>query len=605
MVHPVHVLATLFAVTPLAAAQLGPASAPPVGRTETAVLASGASSTQVSIATVTLGVKNPTPSTVLTGLTLLPIQLAQRTTLERLGPGFARVVDVGAGVTALELPGVGAARVFHYRRTGTTTFGFFSITSAGAVRVLLERTGVGSNSTLNPFDSIVAASPDGKTVAIAARKYNQGVDGLGDCWLARADGALFPSGAAAVELTGNDDVDVAPHSLTFKGGSLYASYGDALVRAPADGSAPFVTVPIPPTATASQPELIDEFAVSGDGSTIAFLAGKDEQNVDLYVIDVNGVVTNVTNAPADIQPPNYLPEETGGPLLALSDDGALIALDRELAGGHEFYVRATQPGAAELHITSDANFEHSIDTVSGVLFGTARARFFARAGNVAADLYQVELGGTLPTLSNVSQTSGVSTPFFPNAGQINPSATWALGTEQVFVDDQLATGGAIDLWRVDGAGLASVVAGGLTAKPSVTAPAGVRTHFVVRTDAPTQTALWFAMPTPGVFAPVLTLPQSVPLAAVAINRAGTRIGVAAEFPAGVRWVASIHPLTQQTTLIGGGPIPGAHDVSFSMHGRLLFTATGSGGVSQLLSADASTGTTTNVGAPAAFALWLR
>lgn len=598
-------IASLFALAPLAAAQLGPGPLPSSGRPETAVIATGASTTQVTVSAVTLGTKNPTPTPLLSGLTLLPMDLAQRSTLERLGPKFARVVDVGAGITALELPGAAAVRVFHYRRTGTPKFGFFSITSGGTVRVLIEATGVGGSSSLDPFDSIVAAAPDGKTIAIAARKYNQGIDGLGDCWLVRADGPLFPNGTAAVELTGATDVDVGPHSMTFKGAWLYASFGDALVRAPADGSGAFAVVPIPASGTTAQPELVDEFVVSGDGSTLAFLAGKDEQNVDLYVVDANGTVTNLTNAPAAIQPPMYLPEETGGPLLALSDDGSLIALDRELANGHEFYVRATQPGAVELHVTSDANFEHSIDTVSGVLFGTARARFFARAGNVAADLYQVDLGTPVPTLTNVSQTSGVSVPFFPNAGQINATTTWALGTEQMFVNDQVATGGALDLWRVDGAGVANVVAAGLTTKPRVTPPAGVSSHFLVRADAPTQTSLWFSMPTPGLFKPVLTLPPSMPLAAVAVNRAGTRVGVAAEFPVGVRWVALVHPLTQQTTLVGGSSIAGAHDLTFSMHGRLLFTATGTSGGEQLVTADAMTGATTNVGAPTAFALWLR
>lgn len=598
-------LATLFALAPLAAAQLGPGQVPGQGRTETAVIATGSSTTQVSVATVTLGTKNPSGTPVLNGLTLLPMQLAQRASLDRFGPGFAQVVDVGAGITALELPGTNAVRVFHYRRTGTPTYGFFSIRGSGEVRVLVEAAGVGPGSALDPFDSIVASARDGKTIAIAARKYNQGVDGLGDCWLARADGPLFSNGTAAVEITGALDVDIAPHSLTFKGTWLYASLGDALARAPADGSGAFAPVAIPPTGTTTTPELVDEFVVSGDGSTLAFLAGKDEQNVDLYVVDANDVVTNITSAPAAIQPPMYLPEEIGGPLLALSEDGALIALDREFAGGHEFYVRATQPGASEVHVTSDANFEHSIDTVSGVLFGTARARFFARAGNVAADLYQVDLAGPTPKLTNVSQTSGVSVPFFPNAGQINATSTWALGTEQMFVNDQVATGGALDLWRVDGAGAASVVATGLVGKPSIQAPAGVRTHFLVRATSPTQTSLWFSMPTPGVFAPVLTLPSSMPLASVTVNRAGTRVGVAAEFPAGVRWVALVHPLTQQTTVVAGAPIAGAHDLTFSTHGRLLFTATGTGGAEQLVSADAMTGTTTNVGAPAAFALWLR
>src|SRR5690606_28602302 len=143
-------------------------------------------------------------------------------------------------------------------------------------------------------------------------------------------------------------------------------------------------------------------------------------NSDLYVAGAAGI-RNVTQAPSEVTPPGWLPEESAGPFLAVSDDGSVVAFLREIAGQDEVFLQATTAGSAPVHVTGDALFDTSIDSPSGLLGGgLARFRFFMDSGNQNADLYQAELlpGIGLKT-ENLTQTSGVSTPVYPNAATID------------------------------------------------------------------------------------------------------------------------------------------------------------------------------------------
>lgn len=586
-----------------ALAQVGSIAAPGVaiGGPASAVRAFGPSPSSLSIARVDLKTGAQDAAT-LSGIDLLPLFVAGSTPASDVADATAaRIVDVGGGEVALQLPTSRAIRVFHYVRG--TTFGFFSVYGDGQVRVLIERGGLGATGALDPFDRAVAASSDGRTLAIASADYKQGIGGLGDTWLIRADASLLANGASLRELTGpGDDEEVPGTSLRFRNGGLYAVLEERLVKAPADGSAGFapLALPLPPTHA-----VVEEFAVSGDGATLAFLAGVDEAHVDLWLLDAADHATQLTNAPGAIQPPGYLPADTGGPHLALNFDGSQIAFDREIAGGHELFVRATAPGSPELQVTSDAYFEHSIDTVSGILSGGAFVKFFAGSSPIDADLYRVsQTIGSAPLLENVTKTSGTVAPFFPNTATIAVTKALVGAGARIFADPQAST---FDLWRVSASDVAAKVATGLVAAPEYALPGVDAKAALVLADGGAQDQLLLASLSDGeaAIAPLLALPSGVRASAPALSDGSRVAAFAADFGGSDRYVVLKTLKTGALAIAGGTTYADASGLLFSRGNRLLFTAESSPGMRSTYAVNPLTAAVKPAGAAATAAFWLR
>ena len=544
----------------------------------------------------------PSSSVTLDGLELLPIEVSGATRLHRFAAGRPRSVILDAGLTAIEWPGPGRVRLLHYRRAGGTIFGFIRLASGGRATVLMERAGIDAGNQTDPFDTVVGASSTG-SIVLSAPTFSHGVGGYGECWLFPA--TENPPGLwTGVELTGPALLDVAGVSLTFKDEWLYAVMEDRLVRAPADGSALFATVPLPPSGGMANPLVIDELALSADGSTLAVLAGVDEDFVDLYIIDAAGTPTNLTNAPAKIEPPGYLPLETAGPFLALNEDGSWVAyVDEVPLQGGELYMQATAvPGAAE-HVTSDPFFDHSIDNVSGI-FGSGRSfLFFADSGLNNADLYlsTAQVGGGL-LRENLTRTSASAGPFFPNAGQINVAAAWQLGEQRVIVDDRTALGAGYEFTAVTSAG-SPLVAVGLDRLPAVSRSL-LGDTWIASLHSPAASALLCFDGTSASPGLPLLLPGSAVLDEISLNSSGSVAALVVSTVPGQSRVVTLDLATSAVALVGGGWFSSARNLLFSGNRDLLFSAGAPAGTTSYV-ANLPTGALGVAGPAEPVSFWLR
>lgn len=615
--HPIALCAAVaFSIAPSIGAQVVVGSAPgapapggspgsggsrraPIGPAALARV-SGPSATQLQVTTVhpQTGVES---APALSGLTLVDLEVAGRTALSPVGHGGGRVV-AGALANAVQLPGPDATRVFQYRRTGTPTFGLFAASGAGDVTILIERAGVGPGNALSPFHPAIGVSPDGHTIAVAAADYSGGVGGLGDTWLIRVDGQPLAGAAGpVVELTGAGEQEVGGTSLLFVGPWLFAVEDVSLVRAPADGSGAFAPIAL---GLPAGHEVVEEVLPSPDGGALFFLAGIDEDTVDLYRYELGGAVVNVTNAPGAIQPPGYLPNALDGPHLTVSADGAIVAYDRELANGHELYLQVIEPQlGAPIHVTPDANFEHSIDNVSGLLTGSAKFRFFMDSGLNNADLYEASIlpGGGLG-LKNLTQTSGASTPFFPNLATLNVNAACALGDARLVVDDRTAVGAGYDLWAITDSGASGVLAASTPTPPEITSSPELPGAALALAEGPTGDRL-FVMTAATLPQELLATPPSIDLSSSALSPDGL-VAVAVAAVGGQSYLARI-AVPSGAFLPGPAiPFPSIDRLQFRGPGELLFTSTGAAGA-ETWRMDVATGAAKPLGAPAQVAEWLR
>lgn len=565
---------------------------------DTAFRVAGPSPTSLTLEAVRVVGATSSTVPVLAGCEFLALRASGQAPVHAADPTRPQAVVLGPGVPALRLPDRDGTLVLHYRRA-QTTFGFVALGAGGKAKVLLERTGLGPSKIVDPFDPIVGVSPDSDVIAVSAPEFKD-IGGYTDAWLLALIGTSLAGGVDSVELTGPGDDEVDATSLTFFRNELWCVLEDELATAPADGSAMLVPVTLPPSGGTTNIEVSEEFLVSADGSTLVLLAGVDEALADLYVADASGI-RNVTNAPSELTPPGWIPEETAGPYLAVSDDGSVVAFLRELAGEDEVFLQPTAPGSTPVQVTGDAVFDTSIDSPAGLLGdGLLRFRFFADSGNQNADLYQAELlPGNLLGTKNLTQTSGVATPIYPNAATLDVETSVSMTGGRSIVDDRTASFAGYDLWHVDEAGNGALFAAGLGAPPVWTS--GLPWRFVGRLEYPTFDAI---VEVDAGAAPKLLLapPPGVRFDDVRAGRGGRVVHFVADV-GGLDFVGSIHRDTGALTLAPGAPYSGAAGIAFSDKGRLLFSAAAGGNTTTYaVAADGSF--VAAVGVPAAVAGWL-
>jgi hypothetical protein len=561
----------------------------------------GAGALTLTRVDLTTGVES---APLLAGIRLLPIDIAGRSPVYDLAAATGQLVDVGGGAVALQLPGPRAIRVFQYQRQNPTRFGFFAVRGDAQVDVLLEIPGIGPSGSVSPFDRHLGVSRDGATIAIAAADPSGGIDGVGELWLARCDGQPLANGSSVVELTGPGIQEAAGPSLAFHQQDLYAVVDERLVRAPADGSGPFQLVPLPQSGGVAPAMVEDGIVRSADGSTLALLAGGlDETSFDIYLIDATGTARNLTNAPAPYQEPGFFPDEIDGPYLALSEDASSIAYQIDFPLGNELFVRSTAPGATPFQITSDVDFDPSIDQLSGILTGGSFTRFVAAAGNQGADLYRVELPTVgLPKLENLTKTSGVALPWFPNAATMNVKSQHPLRGSRLMVDDQTATGQGFGLWHVATTDVVTNAWSNLIAAPIVVKPALAVNHAVAIAKTASQHFL-LRVGASAPPSPIVYLPPGIEIRAAAMRDGGAVTALLAAVP-GFEGVVLLATHGPGFALVNGGPFQQLRDPLFARDGRLLFAGSG-GGQAITYAVTPTTLTALAVGAPAPLAFWLR
>lgn len=594
---------TILALAAVAAPQssIGGVAAPVSVKSNPAIRCSGSASA-LSITRVEFGATITESAALLSGAKLLAIDVAGRTPLSDAAADLGKVIEVASGVQSVQLPGLAAIRIFHYQKPQSKAFGFFALRGKGEFELLIERSGLGDNGTVDPFDPVIGVSRDGRTIAISASEPNQGVQGLGDTWLIRCDGQPLANGSVLRELTGAANPDVPGVSLQFFGSSLYAVVGHSLGIAPADGTAGFNLLNLPATGGGVAAEVIPEMVISADGKKLAVLAGADETNLDIYVLGIDGSVTNVTQQPRPLVTPEFLPESTEGPLLALSPDGSTLTYQVDEANGNELFTSTTAAGAVPIHLTPDPVFDHSIDQMSGILTGGSFTRFLAASGQLNADLYRVTLPSAgVPALSNLTLTSGADQPFFPNTATMLVSAQSNLRGGRLLADDRTQSAAGYDLWFNTNGDTTGIALTGLDQPATVIAPGMDAKNVAITASRGAQSYL---MTFDGNNAPrnLIQLPTGVSIASVAARDGGTVFAASANY-LGLSFVIQLAASGAALNIVQGSPFSNARNLLYGRDQRLLFVATVSGSaqtyfVNALQQA-------VPAGAPAPVAFWLR
>ena len=606
-IHTTCVVALILSSTgPAAARQTSVGSVlhtPPAPIAERAVRASGPSPSNLTLVAQLLS-DPPTGDVLLSGVEFLPMHVAGTTMVNRNDPNRPHLVSDVPDTSVIELPGPERVRLLHYRRSSGTMFGFLRLDNRGGMQLLVERLGLTASNTFDPFDTVIGVSEQG-CIVISAPTFSGGVGGYGDCWLFPVT-PLAPGIGPAVELTGPGQQDVAGCSLTFKGDWLYAVEEDTLARAPLDGSANLVQVTLPPSGGFPNPMVRDEMVLSADGSTLVLLAGVDEDNLDLYVIDASGTPRNLSNAPDTIQPPGYLPQEPKGPMLTLNEDGSLVAYVVEFPQGGELFLRSTAavPSAPE-HVTPDAIFDQSIDNVSGI-FGSGFAfGFFADSGLDNADLYQATLGaGGGLSVINLTQTSGSSGPFYPNAAQIKVAASWQVNGLRMVVDDRVSEGAGYEFWITNDASSVLHVPGLSESPSTVSAGAGPNGTWLTTLRTSAATGLVYLDGASGLLGLPLFLPSTFRIEEVVARAAGNLAALSVRAPSGLEYLVLLDLLGGRLRLAGNLPYQDVANLIFTDEDQLLHVSgSGTGFTPHFVDLDHSV--TVTVGPEEAVSCWLR
>ncbi len=410
----------------LALAALSIAAAP-AALAQTLTVAAGDTPTDLSVRSYgPSGLVAQGPS----GIALLDVELAGRSARERFDAARAQRVALPGVPVHVVLPG--GDRLFRFRRTALGIHGFLLVRGTGAIDTLLE---MAEAAGLSPFLPAVAVSPDGSVIAVATTLA--------------AGGDVFHLAATtgtSTLLTPGSPVSIDDGSLAFAQGALFATAGEVqLLRAslPAGILAP---VALPASGGVTPPFVHPEIAVSRDGSTIAFLAGAEPKVTDLYVGRADGTVWNRTKSPGRHEQPGYGADEPLGPMLALSDDGALVAYLRRV-DEKELFVALSGPSAVGLgsQLTGNAVFQESIGTGITIGFWIGRLTFGFGGTVDTFDLFGADATAGPPTpgaLTNLTLTGSVAAPFQDVATIVPADVARLPGSGALFVVDAGTSPGA-------------------------------------------------------------------------------------------------------------------------------------------------------------------
>ena len=367
---------------------------------------------------------------------LLPLEVNGRTELARVDPTQGWRHDDVPGASRVSLPAEQGS-LYHFERdlgAGARSFGFFWIDAAGQARPLIERSGTGTSNDLDPFLVRVAISRDGLTMLCATTRPAGG--DLLEVELATG---------SAIDRTANQPPRVWLAQSLFLapqwGVAMYTNGVQQFARLPAaQASALNFGAPAPAWYSG-------DVALSGAGNFGVFVAGSSALSADVYVVDANGALARATQTPAAISPAGYLPEQLDGPYLAVSDDGLQCAWRTEGLTREAFLARVPwQVATPEVQLTSNANFIDTIDEVGQLIFRPSLGLVFS-AGERAAvaggidklDIFSavLPLGTGAPTLSNLTQSSGLLAPPFLLPGEIRPEGAFDVpgGQGRVMLDN--------------------------------------------------------------------------------------------------------------------------------------------------------------------------
>lgn len=498
---------------------------------------------------------------------LRPLVLVSRDGADLLDATLPQQSDA-LGTAAIALPDGGW--LLRYRDPQNLTAGILWVSAGGRCRVLFEQPLRNGFERLLPHIAVSHLEPR------AAVIEDENLTGRGDVWLLRFDGQDFAAtGSPAVCVTSTlNSPDAEPHSLVFAAGALFFADEDRLLRrAPSDGSAQAVALPLPKSGGLAPAEISNEIAVSRDGSTLAFQAGASEASWDLYVASAAGVVTNLSKAPSEYNVAGHTTSEPTGPRMALSDDGATLIYADDVPD-LELFSRPTDGSAAPVPFTTDVEFEHSLADGSTVvaLFGGPLFSF-GEAG-FHRDFYRATIAGGAASVTNLTGTSGAFAAPFPKGALLQPTVAARTSGSGVVMVDLLGLGTGTpryDVWTIDAAGSAPLL-GGLLAAPRLVR-GGTAAHPVLLATVTTSGGdqLWKLPESPSGGATLLLDAPGLSLRGVTLRADGREAALIVSAGAGLEQVVAMDLASGRLRLLTPQPGFAGAATAWSPSGRVLFT----------------------------------
>jgi hypothetical protein len=471
----------------------------------------------------------------LQGIVLLPIDATGRSAFTQFQPDQTRLETDVPLASRLVLP-QHKGSLYRYRRSGAsgTEFGFFVVKASGLASFLVSFPGVGAQGANDPIPNPVAISGQGDAMLVATSLA--------------AGGDVFEvgieSGSTHPLTAGLPPLDVMPQGLI-----LLPTWGAALTSR---GPLRFVrgdralTVPLeqrnragqpgqnpPPSSAPALSHFGNGIVASADGSTVAVIAGTSAAQAFVFTFALGGPAVQVNDAPAAIADPGFGTQ--AGPLLALSADGRRAAWKTVNGSGECFSRRVpTIPTAPEFQITSDAQFADTLNDTGVIAFFDPDSVVVivgepnGIGGIEKGDLFRARfpLGGGVPLMTNLSNTSGDTVAPFTTKGELETSD----GIFQIpgqngsvyFVDGPSGQG---EVYRLNGTtGVPTLVRSGVSALDFIER-AGSNFVLGILHDQPSQRELLripFDQSQPATS--IGLLPGSVTFASHAGNLAGTFAG---------------------------------------------------------------------------------
>lgn len=506
---------------------------------------------------------SPAPPLPVGQFELLPLILAGRAATDSVRHDLPQQVTDLGGVSSIQLTDGG--RLLKFRDATRALTGILLIDASGRPSILLEHALVHGQDALSPYVGVSPFEP------VAAVVTDRRVAAHGEVFLLSVNGGAF-AGTTATTVQVTDRADTEPTSLTFvPGGLLFLGDDTELDRV--DTAAPFAlqVVSIPPSGGVPPLEFSEEFAVSDDGSSVAFLAGAAENDWDIYVVSAAGVARNVTQSPDAYETVGNQTSHAVGPTLSLGPVGAGLVFGIELPLETEFYFQDLVLPSLPVQLTSDVHFEHSVGDTSTVVLGAARIDLMIGETPVNQDFYQVNLASDGQVGSVLNQTHTSADPDgipWQTGARLTPVQILRIGAgdSYVVVDDRsTAVIPRFDVWHVRSAG-AAIVAGNLRSMPRFV---GVREALVLFAEGYASVEIW-RLPAQDLAPRRLALaPAAISLGGFAVDVGGRQVAFVASAAPTVEWVLQMDAVTGVLELLTPLPGPCGPQTRF-WNGRPLF-----------------------------------
>ncbi len=348
---------------------------------------------------------------------LLPIDFVGRVELLEFLPDRPRLLEDSPLHGRLALPR-GQGMLYHYARrvdASTTVFGWLLVRPDGRRASYLERRGMGSGGSQDPYLERIAVAPDGRSILVATRTA-----AMGDLW-------EVDLGTGLAE---NRTATVAP--LTFSMAGLWLGNGWGFGTSTSGiwrfERKPGARADALPFLSGEAPTYFSgEATMSLERGWAITTAGTGPAALHAFVFGPDGRARRASTAPAALSSAGFLPESVGGPFLAVSDDGENCAWRMEGATRECLLARVQAQSTSAEQISGDAYYTDTLDEIGAMTFFeitklTLLVGERSSGGELVekADLFRASLAADLsPQFTNVSMSSGDAQVPFLTPGTID------------------------------------------------------------------------------------------------------------------------------------------------------------------------------------------